>query len=235
MKVIGFSYGISFKASKAGEKIQITPELHADLQAIRKNRLHVIEAALLVESRVDQILETYFFGIPQKAVLVENWVFDYTCPRPEVRRKEFSAQILGSQWCTFAAKLKMLDHAIVDAGCYTKKEAVSLIDLLRKTMHWRNAFTHGQIVYQGGGFYLEYFRDQPRSDLLNDDFILKVQAGVREALDAIAAVPPPLALGRAHVAMRQEVVDEDKYAIEVDGQGPFVVDLTPSPKCDDPV
>src|SRR5882762_1224904 len=60
----------------------------------RRNKSKVIEGALTVEHGLVDIISYYFFG------------------RSHDKKAAFESLILGSDWCSFAAKRKLIGHVI---------------------------------------------------------------------------------------------------------------------------
>src|SRR5438132_1415428 len=64
------------------------------LREARQNRLVVIESALAIEDAVDTVIERYFF------------------PESPQKRQLFKSLVVDSDWCSFSAKRKLINHII---------------------------------------------------------------------------------------------------------------------------
>src|SRR5438045_9499628 len=69
-------------------------EAHKLAEQARMNRLQVIEGALTVENQLNGVIMHYFFGASHE------------------RRAAFESLILNSDWCSFAAKRKLITHIL---------------------------------------------------------------------------------------------------------------------------
>src|SRR5260221_287148 len=93
---------------------------HDLLSDTRRNRLKVIEGALSVERTLESVIVYYFFGDAHE------------------RRAVFESMILGSDWCSFAAKRKLIDHIIDDRNLLQGNEKNIFENVMRKVISYRN-------------------------------------------------------------------------------------------------
>ncbi len=93
----------------------------------RRNRLKVIEGALSVENQLEAVILHYFFGTSHEKCEV------------------FKSLILDSDWCTFAAKRKLITHIINDQNLLEGRDKNDFNGLMKDVMSFRNAFTHGAL------------------------------------------------------------------------------------------
>jgi hypothetical protein len=133
----------------------------------RTNKLRVIEGALATETEINQIIAHWFFG------------------RGHERKPAFESLILDSDWCSFAAKRKLLTHIIEDGGFLQGEAKNEFYSKLQKVMSYRNAFTHGKLSSDGKAVWLSYFEAKPKRTELTDDFLTIVESTL---LDCYAAV-----------------------------------------------
>jgi hypothetical protein len=129
-----------------------------DDSAKRDRCLKVIDAAYAVEGEINEILKKTFLR--------------------ELRSDlEFvSGHLLGSDWCSFSAKRKLL-LAVIDRDSLIKRsDRGKLEENLGKVIKWRNAFTHGQFEIQGARYILSYFDSGPKNQVLDAEFWLKIES-----------------------------------------------------------
>jgi hypothetical protein len=87
------------------------------------NRLKVIQGALSVEHQLDAVITHYFFGSSHE------------------RRAAFESLVLKSDWCSFAAKRKLVTHIINEQNLLQGREKAEFDKLMRDVMSVRNATT----------------------------------------------------------------------------------------------
>ena len=131
----------------------------------RINRLQVIEGALTVENQLNTVILHYFFG-----------------PSHE-RRAAFESLVLNSDWCSFAAKRKLINQIINERKLLEGRDKNDLDVLIRRVMSVRNAFAHGRLSSDETRAWLSYFEASPREDELTDDYLTKIENLLLEAFD----------------------------------------------------
>src|SRR5438874_2427860 len=107
------------KAAKMGTICVPTEEtdLTLDMKAIeeaRGNKLHVIEGALSIERQLAHIIAHYFFGSSHE------------------RKPAFQSLVLESDWCSFAAKRKLVNYIINEQALLKGNDKSNFDKLLRK-------------------------------------------------------------------------------------------------------
>jgi len=133
-------------------------EVVGDLAAVaRRNKQAVIECALAIEANLERLISYYFFGESHE------------------KKDAFANLILHSDWCTFAAKRKLVVHIINERELCEGAEKNEVDTLLRDVMRFRNAFTHGRFITDGTTFRLKYFEGQSRIDDLTDEYLSRVE------------------------------------------------------------
>jgi hypothetical protein len=150
------------QVSTTGTNVTEAMELMAQA---RRNRLKVIESALSVESRLDDVIQHYFLG------------------ESHDKRTAFKSLILESDWCTFAAKRKLVTYIINEQNALEGRDKSEFDELLRKVMSFRNAFTHGKLHSDATRVWLSYFEGTPRKEELTDDYLTRVETTLRTAHD----------------------------------------------------
>jgi hypothetical protein len=133
------------------------------MREARRNRLKVIEGALSVESLLESVILHYFLGDSHD------------------KREAFKALILDSDWCSFAAKRKLITHIINDQNLLEGRDKDAFDKLLRDVMSFRNAFTHGKLSSDATRVWLSYFESAPRKKELTDDYLARVETSLRTA------------------------------------------------------
>src|SRR5436190_15314692 len=88
-------------------------EAHKLAEQARINRLQVIEGALTVENQLNAVILHYFFGASHE------------------RRAVFESLILNSDWCSFAAKRKLIAHIINEQKLLDGRERDEFEKLIR--------------------------------------------------------------------------------------------------------
>lgn len=136
----------------------------------RQNRLRVIEGALSVENQLDAVILHYFFGMSHE------------------KRDAFKSLILDSDWCSFAAKRKLILHIINDMNLLQGTDKPEFDECLRKTMSLRNAFAHGKLSSDATRVWLSFFEGTPRKQELTDDYLTSVETTLRTAFDRVFAL-----------------------------------------------
>ena len=133
----------------------------------RRNRLKVIEGALSVENQLESVILHYFFGTSHE------------------KREVFKSFILDSDWCTFAAKRKLITHIINDQNLLEGRDKNDFNGLMKDVMSFRNAFTHGELSSDATRVWLSFFEGVVRKEELTDDYLTRVEAALRAAYDKV--------------------------------------------------
>lgn len=131
----------------------------------RRNKAKVIEGALTVENELVTIISHYFFGTAHE------------------RKPTFQSLVLDSDWCSFAAKRKLINHIINELRLLEGNEKADFDKLLSEVMSLRNAFTHGTLSSDGERVWLSFFQGTPRKHELTDDFLTQVENTLRDAYE----------------------------------------------------
>src|SRR4030081_594862 len=106
----------------------------------RRNKAKIIEGALTVEKELVTIISHYFFGTAHE------------------RKPTFQSLVLDSDWCSFAAKRKLINHIINELRLLEGNEKADFDKLLSEVMSLRNAFTHGTLSSDGERMWLSFFQ-----------------------------------------------------------------------------
>jgi hypothetical protein len=136
----------------------------------RRNKAKVLNGALTIEKEVTRLLSHYFFG------------------RSHERKTVFEALVLNSDWCSFAAKRKLIKHVIEEQHLLDGQAKNECDELLRRVMSIRNAFTHGTLASDDKTVKLSYFEGMPREQELTDEFLSDVETTMFKAYNCAQAL-----------------------------------------------
>lgn len=150
-----------------GPTAEITSRLVDQLYApVRENKRRLFEAALNIEHSLQMIISHYFFGRDE-------------CNRE--RAKAFETMILTSDWCSFAAKRKMIQTIIEDTQALSGQKKADYEQSLSELMKARNAFTHGHISTDGRRVKLAYHEGGPKVVFLDDPYLKRIEEVIEYA------------------------------------------------------
>lgn len=170
MKKIKVPHSVIISAEKGPVKVKFPEyaEFHAQIDY---NKSQVISGVATVEKELEMIIAHFFFGSN-----LDN-----------AKKKEFEGQILGSDWCSYSAKKKLITYIINENDYLTGKEKSDYDSLLKKVMSYRNAFTHGYIAItageNGNEAHLKYYEGGERSTVLTDDYLTRVEKEIADCFD----------------------------------------------------
>jgi len=156
------------RAVKTAETIVTTSgtnlnEVQKRAEEARMNRLQIIEGALTVESQLNGVILHYFFGASHQ------------------RRAAFESLVLNSDWCSFAAKRKLITHIINEQNLLEGGDKRDFDRLMRYVMSVRNAFAHGKLSSDEERAWLSFFEGTPRQVELTDEYLADVEDTLRVA------------------------------------------------------
>jgi hypothetical protein len=134
-------------------------------QEARTNRLQVIEGALSVENQLDAVILHYFFGSSHE------------------RRAVFESLVLNSDWCSFAAKRKLIAHIISEQNLLEGADKNEFDKLMKDVMSVRNAFAHGRLSHDETRVWLSFFEGRPREEELTDEYLTEIETLLRVAFE----------------------------------------------------
>lgn len=83
--------------------------------------------------------------------------------------------VLGADWCSLAAKRKLLKIAIENFNLLDGTQKSVLDSSLMKVTQYRNAFAHGTLAHSGEVQELHYFEGTPRAATLDDAYFEKLE------------------------------------------------------------
>jgi len=144
--------------------INLTEAMKLSREA-RRNSLKIIEGALSVENQLEAVILHYFFGASHE------------------RRAVFESLVLNSDWCSFAAKRKLIAHIISEQNLLEGSNKNEFEKLMKDVMSVRNAFAHGRLSSDDKRVWLSFFEGTPRKEELTDDYLTKVETLLRKAFD----------------------------------------------------
>lgn len=140
----------------------VTRAMELDKQA-RRNKKKVIDCALTIEHELVRMISYYFFG------------------RSHEKKPEFDSLILNSDFCSFAAKRRLMAHIIKEQKLLEGAQKSAFEKLLKDVMSYRNAFTHGSLLSDDKTVWLSYFEGGPRKQELTDAFLTEVETTLNTA------------------------------------------------------
>jgi hypothetical protein len=146
--------------------INLTEAVNLSREA-RRNRLKVIEGALSVEDQLETIILRYFFGTSHE------------------KRAVFKSMVLDSDWCSFAAKRKLITYISDEQNLLEGRAKNAFDKLMRDVMSIRNAFAHGKFSSDDKRVWLSYFEGKSRNKELTDDYLTEVETLLRKAFDNV--------------------------------------------------
>ena len=146
---------VSTSGTNLTEAVKVTDQA-------RTNRLQVIEGALTVEHQLDAVILHYFFGASHE------------------KRAVFASVVLNSDWCSFAAKRKLIAHIINEQKLLEGREKNEFEKLMRRVMSARNAFAHGRLSSDEKRAWLSYFEGTPQERELTDEYLTEIERLLRE-------------------------------------------------------
>jgi len=145
--------------------------LREDMDVVYKNRSDILHNTAHIETLLEQIILRFF-------VKGED---------DKTKRDIFLNQILKANWCTFAAKMKLVKYLYKDL--WTSKEREKITQSIQKVIDIRNAFTHGELVIQSDGHAnLTWFKDTNRSRNLDNEFIDEIEANIKDCLEIVEKI-----------------------------------------------
>ena len=136
----------------------------------RCNRLAILEGALTVENLLSKIISHFFFS------------------HNHDKKAAFDDMILNSDWCSFAAKRKLLNHIINKENLLQGLEKQEFDKGLRDVVSLRNAFAHGRLSSNGKAVWLSYFEGTPRKQELTDQYLTEVESKLQSGWDRCFAL-----------------------------------------------
>ena len=92
--------------------------------------------------------------------------------------------VLGSDWCSFAAKRKLITHIINEQNLLEGGDKNEFDKLMRDVMSVRNAFAHGKLSSDDERrVWLSFFSGTPQKQELTDEYLTEIETLLRVAFD----------------------------------------------------
>jgi hypothetical protein len=104
------------------------------------------------------------------------------------RRAAFESLVLNSDWCSFAAKRKLITHIINEQNLLEGRNKGEFDKLMKDVMSVRNAFAHGKISSDDKRVWLSFFEGAPRKVELTDEYLTDIETLLRAAFDRTFAL-----------------------------------------------
>jgi len=147
---------------------RISPtELRELTDEVSRNRLAVLEGALSVENLLSKMIGHFFFK--------RNNGND--------KRLMFDEMVLNSDWCSFAAKRKLLTQIINKENLLQGSKKEEFDKNLQRVISFRNAFAHGKFSSDGKVVWLNYFAGTPQKQELTEKYLEEVESKLQSAWD----------------------------------------------------
>lgn len=148
------------------EPVDLKEAVDEHRQAYR-NALEVLGSALAIERSMSLAVSFFLFG-------------------KDIKKREFlEANILGSDWCGFAAKRKVVRSLMMTVGRYTPADIDNFDKAMSKAMKYRNAFAHGEVTFSKEGVTLKYFEGQAIEKKLDESYWDGVVASFTDAHEKV--------------------------------------------------
>jgi hypothetical protein len=151
------------------EPVDIGAAIEEHRQATR-NSLEILGSALAIERSLSLAVSFFLLGSDMK------------------KREFLDENILGSDWCGFAGKRKLICSVMQSHGSYTPAEIDAFDKAMSQVMKYRNAFAHGEVTHSKAGMTLKYFEGRVVEKLLDDAYWDGVSAAFAEAHDKAQAL-----------------------------------------------
>jgi len=146
-----------------GKDLINTVEVRNLTEQARQNKLAVLEGALTVENWLSKMISHFFFS------------------QNDDKKVIFDEMVINSDWCSFAAKRKLLLYIINKEKLLHGSEKEKFDAELRKVMSLRNAFAHGKLSSDGNAVWLSYFDGSPHKQELTDQYLTDVESRLQSA------------------------------------------------------
>lgn len=162
MKIINTPSGFILEAfdNKPASYKAIETE-NSILNPFAQNKLNIIDTAYFIEEHLEKIITQYFFG--------------RDIPENKTKSEKFKSFVLSSDWCSFSSKRKLVLHIISEETLLQGSDKNDYEALLRKTMSYRNAFTHGIMSTNGEIVRLKYYEGNPKIKTIDDYFLTEIE------------------------------------------------------------
>lgn len=145
-------------------------KLNEGMNIVFENKSLILMTTYNIEASLESIIVRYFFN-------EKNAYNDF-------KRETFSNQVIKSNWCTFAAKWKLVSHFCSEY--MSEKEIDPIKKLVYKAIDVRNAFVHGTITTQSDGFVtLSWFKEKPIHEVMDEKFIDETESTLKDCIEAI--------------------------------------------------
>jgi hypothetical protein len=168
MKIVKTQQGIiieAFDNKPATYKTDVTYQ--KVVRPFEENKLKIIDAACFIEEHLEKIIIHYFFG--------------REIPENKVKSEKFKSFVLSSDWCSFSSKRKIVQHIINEEALLKGSEKNDYESLLRKTMSYRNSFTHGTMSTNGEVVKLKFYEGNPKVVTIDDDYLNAIEKDLGKA------------------------------------------------------
>lgn len=162
MKIIKTKKGLILEAFDSKPATYKADETYPNVvRPFEENKLRIIDAAYFIEEHLEMIITHYFFG--------------RKIPENKEKSEKFKSFVLSSDWCSFSSKRKLILHIVSEESLLKGSEKNDYESLLRKTMSYRNAFTHGTMATNGEIIRLKFYEGSPKIKTIDDDYLSEIE------------------------------------------------------------
>lgn len=198
IKVAG-SYGIDLNKLSELDPVMSIEEGNELMTIFDFNRISIIETVNMLERNLDDIIEFYFFG---------NYIY------ASVNREMFKTMVLSKSWCSFSAKMGLINEIVNDLKLLESKEKDEYQNLLSKIMKTRNYFTHGSAKIIGRGVVmLEYHKGDPSKQIVDQNYIEEFEAKFKSTEEITTKIGKRLAVNSTVETPNEDYSDYPVNAI----------------------
>ena len=155
--------------------------------------------------QTDDILEYLRFALEVEQML-GNLVSLMYCPKNQYLESVFSEWVAHSSHLGLKAKYDIVKAAIeTESEVYEEIDRKVLDEDFRRLMKFRNAFTHGKLVFNHStdSFWIRHFRGKPEKDELTAERWKKLEESILRFHEVLRVVQDILA-DRRHEAQKAE-------------------------------
>jgi hypothetical protein len=108
-------------------------------------------------------------------MIITYYFFGREIPENKIKSEQFKILVLTSDWCSFSSKRKLVSQIINEKQLLKGVEKNNYDNLLRKTMSYRNAFTHGIMSTNGEIVKLKFYEGGPKIKTINDEYLNEIE------------------------------------------------------------
>lgn len=147
-----------------------------DLDQARVNGGLVIWSAICLEEKLESIITKFVFSSLEDV-------------QEHKGRDFFSDRIIKDDHFSYALKKGLVVDIVNNESLLESREKDELSKALKDVMDYRNAFAHGDIMYEADkGCVLSYWKTGSKNDVLSEEYWEKLESGFKRAHELIDKV-----------------------------------------------